>query len=329
MWKNRIVGQEYAVELFEHVFQNDKLAQSYLFYGPEGVGKRTFATSLAKAIFCKNGYGVGCGSCPACLKVEHQAHADFLMIQPLEGKQSISIDQVRQLPSILYRKPQEGQKRIVVIDSLDDMEVIAQNALLKLLEEPPQDNVLILLARQIQQILPTIQSRCQPVRFRPLTTKEVATVLSRQFPEKKYPEAAFVLARGSVSEALNIADNQQLMTLYLEAIEWFFQEEDWKDRDRTEWISQQEKANWSRDEFILFWEIWQGLYRDRLIIAAGGQGGLLQHQNLEDRYRTMKMLSASEMIRRLYEIDQGLLRLKKRGNGPMVTEAILMKWRRE
>ena len=329
MWKNRIVGQEYAVELFEHVFQNDKLAQSYLFYGPEGVGKRTFATSLAKAIFCKNGYGVGCGNCPPCLKVEHQAHADFLMIQPLDGKQSISIDQVRQLPAILYRKPQEGQKRIVVIDSLDEMEVIAQNALLKLLEEPPQDNVLILLACQIQQILPTIQSRCQPVRFRPLTTKEVATILSRQFPEKRYPEAAIVLARGSVSEALNIADDQKLMTLYLEAIEWFFQEEVWEARDRTEWISQQEKANWSRDEFILFWEIWQGLYRDRLIIAAGGQGRLLQHQNLEGRYRTMQKLSASEMIRRLYEIDQGLLRLKKRGNGPMVTEAILVKWRRE
>ena len=326
MWFNPIYGQNYAVDLFQKAFQNDRLAQSYLFFGPEGVGKKTFTIALATAIQCKEGFGIGCGVCDACKKTLHGSHADYVLIQPLEGKASISIDQIRQLLAMMYRKPQEGRRRIVVIDSIDLMETEAQNALLKLLEEPPQDNIMILLTQRIQQILPTIVSRCQSVRFQSLAPQDVEAILKKQFTGN-IPHFVVPLSKGSVAEAKRILADETLMEQWHEMIEWFFQEERWTDLDRTDWISQREKSNWSREVFLLFWETWQSLLRDTLILTANGKPSLLIYPTLLERYLGMKPKSTREITHRLYEIERAILRLKNRGNGPMITEAILMNWR--
>jgi len=327
MWFEQIYGQAYAVELFRKAFQNGRLAQSYLFFGPEGVGKKTFAVALTMAIQCDEGFGVGCGVCNPCKKVLHSSHADFILIQPIEGKTTISIDQIRQLLAMMYRKPQEGRRRIVVIDSMDLMEAEAQNALLKLLEEPPQDNIMILLTEQIQQMLPTIASRCQPVRFQILAPQDLNAILNKQYPGISIPKAIITLSKGSVSEVNRILADETFLEQWNNMKEWFFQEEKWSDMDRTDWISQREKANWSRENFLLFWETWQNFFRDRLILAAKGNSSLLIYPHLLDRYLGMKPQATRELTNRLYEIERAIQRLKNRGNGPMITEAILMNWR--
>jgi len=329
MWFEQIFGQRYAVELFEKAFQNQRVAQSYLFFGPEGVGKKTFAIALTMAIQCEQGFGVGCGICPSCKKVLHGSHADLVLIQPSEGKTTISIDQIRQLPSMMYRKPQEGRRRIVIIDSMELLEEEAQNALLKILEEPPQDNVMILLTEKIQQILPTIASRCQPVRFQPLTTAEIEAILKKRTLGGSIPKAVMTLSRGSAAEALRILEDEAFIEQWNSLKDWFFQEENWTEIERTEWISQREKENWSRDDFVLFWETWQTFLRDCLIITAKGNTSLLDYPHLLEQYQRMKPQSASDITNRLYEIERAIQRLKNRGNGPMITEAILMNWRRD
>lgn len=326
MWFNHLYGQTYAVDLFKKAFQNDRLAQSYLFFGPEGVGKKTFSSALAMAVLCKEGFGIGCGICDACQKIIRGSHADFVLIQPTEGKTTISIDQIRQLLAMMYRKPQEGRRRIVVIDSIDQMESEAQNALLKLLEEPPQDNIMILLTQQIQQILPTIISRCQLVRFQALAPQDLEVILKKQVTGN-IPHFVIPLSRGSVAEAKRILADETTLEQWQEIIEWFFLEERWTDLDRTEWISQREKSNWSREDFLLFWETWQSLFRDTLILTTKGNSSLLIYPTLLERYRGMKPKSTREITHRLYEIERAILRLKNRGNGPMITEAMLMNWR--
>lgn len=329
MWFEQIFGQHYAVELFKKAFENNRVAQSYLFFGPEGVGKKTFAITLSMAIQCEQGFGVGCGICISCKKVLHGSHADLVLVQPLEGKSTISIDQVRQLPSIMYRKPQEGRRRVVIIDSMEFLEDEAQNALLKILEEPPQDNVMILLTQKIQQILPTIASRCQPVRFQTLSASDIEKIIRKRILGDSIPKAVMTLSRGSAAEAIRILEDENFIEHWNSLRDWFFQEEKWTEIDRTEWISQREKENWSRDDFLLFWETWQIFLRDCLIITVKGNTSLLDFPHLLEQYQRMKPKSASVITNRLYEIERAIFRLKNRGNGPMITEAILMNWRRD
>ena len=208
-----IIGQAKPIKLLSTLVQKGTIPHALLFTGIDGVGKRTAAKTLAMACNCAAGEpGVGqnpkhadlpCGKCRACRKIASDNHPDILSIAPADT--IIRIAQVRQLNDALSMKPYEARQRVVIIGSAQALNPEAGNALLKILEEPPDHTLLVLTARQRSDLLPTIVSRCQHIRFGPLSSSHVAELLMNS-QDIKPDEAASVanLARGSFTRALEL-----------------------------------------------------------------------------------------------------------------------------
>jgi len=203
----QIKGQQKAIAILRHALSSDRLAHAYLFIGPEGVGKRLTALTLAKAMNCQSPPEPGdcCEKCPSCIKVNSSNHADIIVVEP-EGE-FIKIDQVREMQKRLRFRPMEGGRRACIIDPADQMKAEASNALLKILEEPPRDTYLFLMTARPHQLLSTILSRCQWIKFKPLSPPEIARILGKDRgldDEKAHFYAS--LAGGSVGQAVALSD---------------------------------------------------------------------------------------------------------------------------
>jgi DNA polymerase-3 subunit delta' len=152
-----------------------RIPSAYLFLGPHHVGKRTTALALAKALNCAGGGEEGCGRCPSCRKIDEGVHPDVEVVRP-DG-QFIKIDQVRAIGDKLALIPFEARRRVVILAQAERMNLPAANALLKTLEEPPGDTLLILCAEEPARLPETIRSRCLPVRFGLLSEETVRGLL--------------------------------------------------------------------------------------------------------------------------------------------------------
>ncbi len=189
----QVVGQSQAKKFLARSLAANRLAHAYLFRGPEGVGKKLFARKLAAAVNCKQNKGIAaCGVCGSCKKMETGSHPDFLHVVPEKG--AIKIAQVRELIKQLSFAPYEAETRLVLIEDVHTMRQEAANSLLKMLEEPPADNILILTAGTSGNVLQTIISRCQIIPFYSLTAEETQMILMQQ-EEEMDRETARLLAR--------------------------------------------------------------------------------------------------------------------------------------
>jgi len=173
---DEILGQPKAVKLLSRVMDTGRLAHAYLFTGPDGVGKSTTAKGLAAILLCQEKWtSAPCGRCPGCLKFASNSHPDFLPVRP-DGT-AIKIDQIRKLKKALAFPPLASRQRIILLEDVQTMRREAANSLLKTLEEPPPDNLIILIASGSDPLLSTIVSRCQVIPFYPLAIDLAAAVL--------------------------------------------------------------------------------------------------------------------------------------------------------
>ncbi|MDX2038922.1 MAG: DNA polymerase III subunit delta' [Isosphaeraceae bacterium] len=209
-WQS-IRGHDAVVESLRTSLALGRPAHAYLFVGPEGVGKRTFARAFARALLCQRVSEADfdpCGACPSCLQAAAGTHPDIHEVGKPEDKHELPISVIRDLCLELGLKPASGKRKAAIIDDADDLNDEAANAFLKTLEEPPPGSVLILIGTSAELQLDTIVSRCRVVRFEPLPDAELAQVLIEQGIVTN-PESASRLARlseGSVARARGLAD---------------------------------------------------------------------------------------------------------------------------
>ena len=199
-----IAGHRPVIELLSKAIARQTLPPSLVFAGPDGVGKRLVAVALAQALNCERGSGGdSCGRCASCTRIARGVHADVLVVQPGDSG-TIKVDQVRDAIDRAAYRPFEGKRRVVIVEAADALVPEAQNALLKTLEEPPPASVFVLVTTRPDMLLPTVRSRCQRLRFGPLTPAEVAAVLVRDhgFAETD-ARAAAAASDGSVGRALD------------------------------------------------------------------------------------------------------------------------------
>ncbi len=196
-----IYGHEKPISILRAAMAANRAPHAYLFYGMEGVGKKTVASVFARALNC-TGEDRPCGQCASCLKAEHNNHPNIVSIAA-EG-QFIKIDAVRQIQARMAFRP-EGGKRVFIIQDADRMNPPAANALLKTLEEPAADNVLILTTARLHALPITILSRCQKLRFSPLSKAVAARFLMEKngMPADE-AEAVAAASIGSIGYALEI-----------------------------------------------------------------------------------------------------------------------------
>ena len=173
-----ILGQDDALRQLRRALEEERLANGYLFFGPDGVGKRTTALAFARSILCRSRSpdGDACGECPACARLRSDGHRGFHLVEP-EGVRDIRIDQIHELGRLLALTPVEGREQVAVFPDADRIGVLQANALLKILEEPPAGAVLVFVTRRVDLLPETVRSRCQGIRFRPLDPETIREIL--------------------------------------------------------------------------------------------------------------------------------------------------------
>lgn len=222
------------VEMFRRAIERGRTAQGYLFVGPRGIGKRTFARKLAQCLFCQripDAQLEACGACNACQQVAAGTHPDLLEIGCPEGKRELPLELIvgakerrgrEGLCHDLSLRPMSANRRIAIIDDADLMNEESANALLKTLEEPPLGAILILLTPDIDPILPTIRSRCQPVRFAPLKGGELSELLLKtgSTTDAALAREVAALADGSLETAQELLEPElrELRTVLIQAL---------------------------------------------------------------------------------------------------------------
>lgn len=185
----QIRGHDRVLEQFRRALERGRLASTFLFVGPAGIGKRTFAFKLAQGLLCERAPETRldpCGECPSCRQVAAGSHPDVELVARPPDKSFIPVELLigdaehRMRAGLCYSialKPYSGRRKVAIIDDADYLNKEGANCLLKTLEEPPPKSLLILIGTSEQRQLPTIRSRCQIVRFQPLAESDVAELL--------------------------------------------------------------------------------------------------------------------------------------------------------
>ena len=205
---NAIRGHDAARDQLRAAFAAGRLAHGFLFVGPAGVGKHTFATEFAKALLCEQPPAPlsACDQCPACKQVAAASHPDLFAVRTPDDKHELPVDVMRAFCVGLGRKATRGGRKVGLVETADELNEESANCFLKTLEEPPAGTVLVLLGESADAQLPTIRSRCQTVRFRPLADADVTAVLRDHGVEAGRVPQLVALAGGRPGQALALAD---------------------------------------------------------------------------------------------------------------------------
>lgn len=219
----QILGHDLNVQRFADSLRRNRMASTFLFVGPAGIGKRTFAIHLAQGLLCENNADDSiepCDQCPSCQQVIASTHPDLIQVSRPAGKAFIPVELLigdkehrrqRGLCHDIGLKPFSGKRKVAIIDDADFLNVEGANSLLKTLEEPPSNSILILIGTSEQQQLSTIVSRSQVIRFAPLSDDHVATILGRINLETEIPiEQLATAAGGSVQRAKELTEPEVL-----------------------------------------------------------------------------------------------------------------------
>jgi DNA polymerase-3 subunit delta' len=311
-----IIGHARPVRILKRALANKTLAHAYLFSGEEGVGKKLTALALAAAVNCPVGGDGGCGACPSCRKAAAGGHPDVHVLS--SGGEEIKIDQIRQLQGELALKPFEGTKKTLIVDGVESMNTASANAFLKTLEEPPGDCLIVLVTSMPQSLLATIRSRCQEIRFLPLSRQELAGAL-RQRRGLSEADAWFLaaLAQGSMGRALVMdidqerASREELSALWCGLAQM----------SPAEVLAQADALSKDRDRLERLLDLGIEWFRDALVLSETGDKDLLVNSEGKHSGDAPRM----GMIENIELMVTSRLALERRVSAQLVAEHLLLK----
>ncbi|OGW75862.1 MAG: hypothetical protein A2Z72_04365 [Omnitrophica bacterium RBG_13_46_9] len=209
-----IKGQDWALGILRENISKNCVFPSYLFVGPDGVGKSEVAKNFAKTVNCLDaakdfGQFEPCDRCASCNKINLRIHPDVFFVEPKGLSLSITIDQIRAVIAKANLKPYEGKKKVFILDKAHSMNNEASNAFLKTLEEPPKDTVFILMSRSKEALLSTVVSRCYVIRFFTAPLETVENIIMEKFGTER--DQARILSNfscGRIGEAIKMNEEK-------------------------------------------------------------------------------------------------------------------------
>jgi DNA polymerase-3 subunit delta' len=318
----QIVGHPKQLETLRLALAHGRLHHAYLFVGATGVGKKTIGLSLAKAIHCSVATGDFCGECVDCARIQDGNHPDVRFIEPLAGKKEISIQQIRELEKELNLRSFSGNKKIVILDPATLMNLPAQNALLKTLEEPPKDSLLVLIAPNLGGLLPTVRSRCLRVSFVPLTRDQVVAFLVSQ--KKVRVEEAQLLAAMSMGslEIVTAVDPQELLARRHRWIDLLLRVASGDYRTAAETA---EALAGNKEESLRFLDWAESWYRDLLVYTVTQNRQEVVNVDLLPQIEQVSVAVGLErLLERIAEAKKAVVAIQRNLNRRMVLENLLL-----
>jgi DNA polymerase-3 subunit delta' len=317
-----ILGHDKAKSLLQEAAAKNKIGHAYLFRGPDGVGKKTMALTFAAYLNCQNHQeGDACCRCASCRKYISGNHPDLIHITP-EGA-AIKIGQIRALKHQLAFPPLEAAVRTIILEDVHTMRREAANSLLKTLEEPAPNNLLILTADQAGEILPTIISRCQIIPFGALDHEDMARVLMKENGiEKAQALTLASVAEGSLGRAKLLLQHD-LLAFRQEVVEQLLLLQNGQPETVAQVFLLSEKAAALKEninEFLALLRLW---YRDLVLVAAGAPMSSVASKDLASSLPTaIKRWNLAQIYERIQLLDRAEKQLLRNCTRSLVLETL-------
>jgi len=319
MWQT--IGHDWAISLLARAVRGGRVAHTYLFTGPEGIGKRHVAKHLAAMLHC-SAPTPPCGECAACARVAADAHPDVALVTPEGGR--LKIDQIRAVQHDLSLSPYEGRWRVAIITDFHTATVEAANSLLKTLEEPPARAVILLTATDASLLLPTVVSRCQVLPMRAVARPDIERALTARWAVAE--ERASLLARvagGRVGWAIRAAEDPTLLDERRARLDLL---QEILGQGRAARIMAAERLAQDDERLPVILRLWQTWWRDVLLIASGCEelvSNADYGEALARQAATADLPTAALAVRR---IDEALQALEQNAQPRLVLEVLFLGW---
>jgi DNA polymerase-3 subunit delta' len=314
-----LYGHEKPISILKSAMVRDRIAHAYLFYGMEGIGKRAVASVFARALNC-GAEDPPCDACASCRKAAHNNHPNIITIRA-EG-QFIKIAAVKEIQARMTFRPGEG-KRFFIIEDADRMNAAAANALLKTLEEPSPGNILLLTTARSHALPMTILSRCQHLRFTPLSREDVALFLREK--EGLDDDAAKILAAssgGSIGRAIEM-NREDYLTLRNGILDYLAQDDP---ADLLKRLAFAGRFGTERESILEGLRILRSGYRDSLLLGETREKERLMFR---DRAAVIEAiagrLSGRDLLHNIATVTAAMGAIVQNANKSLTLEAMLIK----
>jgi DNA polymerase-3 subunit delta' len=318
-----LIGHEWAVDMLKKHVVLGTMRHAYLFAGPPGLGRRTLALRFAQALNCQTPLepGVPCGECRDCKHIASMQHPDLSIVQADSEGGTMKVDQIRDVRKSLTYKPYQSKYRVALFLRFHEANDSAANALLKTLEEAPSYAVLILTTDNPEQLLPTIVSRCEVLRLRPLKVNEVQKALEDKGFETNQSKLIAHISGGRFGYARRLLESESMLGLREERLNDL---QTLMSASRVEKFSYADKLSKDKDSMRQALLIWLSYWRDVMLRTAQAGTPLVnvdRNLEIEDVASRMDLSSARRVVSGL---EEALEKMERNVNSKMLAEVLLL-----
>ncbi len=318
-----MTGHAWAVDMLRRHIQRDGVRHAYLFAGAPGLGKRTLALRFAQALNCPQpiAQGVPCGECRDCRQFEAMGHPDLTVVQAEVEGGTLKVDQVREMRRAVVLKPYQSPYRVALFLRFQEASEGAANALLKTLEEAPPHAVLILTAESPEGLLPTITSRCEILRLRPVPVEDVESLLLSRGAREDQARLLAHISSGRPGYALRLLEDGSALE---------FRDEKLNDLEkllsstRVEKFRYAERLYKDKDALRETLLVWGSFWRDVMLRSANASAGPANLDRLERIEKLSAGLDLPAASRIVEDYEQALARLDGNVNPRLLLEVLLL-----
>ncbi|MBT3338278.1 MAG: DNA polymerase III subunit delta' [Anaerolineae bacterium] len=318
-----LLGHEWAVDMLRQHVANESQRHAYLITGSPGLGRRSLALAFARSLTCSAPPAPGeyCDECRNCRQMSAMQHPDLTIIQAEKEGGMLKVEQIRELRKSVLLSPYQAPYRIVLLLRFQEANPSAANALLKTLEEAPSKVILLLTADNAEQLLPTIVSRCEIIRLRPLPTPRVEEFLREKGADAEKAQLLAHLSAGRPGYALRLLEDETSLEFRSEKLDEF---ESLLSASRVGRFAYAEKLAKDKEAFRETLLLWLSLWRDVMLQRAGEADAITNIDRRALIENLAEKLSLADAKKLLTTAENGISQLIRNVNARLLAEVILL-----
>jgi len=320
-----LIGHEWAVKMLKRHIQEDAVRHAYLFTGPPGVGRRTLALRFTQALTCPQppAPGEACRTCRTCIQIDAMQYPDLDVLQAEHEGGTLKVEQIRAIQHGLSLKPYQSKYRVAIILRFQEANLNAANALLKTLEEAPQHVILILIADNPEQLLPTIVSRCEGLRLRSQSVESVKNFLQTRGVNPNKARLLSHLSGGRPGYALRLVEDASILE---HRTRWLDELNELLSSNRNQRFVYADKLSKNKEELRLVLECWGSYWRDTMLVGSGSNIDLINIDRQQKIVTLGNKIDLPQARRLVMDIEKSIEQLDNNINARLLLEVLLLDW---